>query len=358
MDFRFRSGRVCLERVPLHVLLIIVLAVTLLPDPGRAVRMMGVESVDHVKYVVEGDNVTFDCNYDLEGEQLYTLLWWKDDQMLLRYLPGEYNDRKREDTLEEPQEEEGEVEERPRNLLEEDNEEEEGEGGVAGEENTELTSLTSPEMGPPLQVVTWFDQAGVKAFVQRDPVPRRLLLLEVHLNASGNYVCEVTTEAPTYYTVRSTTTLHVMVPPRTDPKLEGPQGVVVEGTNVQATCTSSPSLPTPTVTFWINDKSVMEEYMSPPSVSTTDAGEIEVRRSVEFQAHRGVFDKGVLLLQCRVTLHDLVWNSTSKLLLENYDGTSGGGMQVSLGTPSAFRNLLVTLLFLLIFLRLFDASRQ
>lgn len=49
-------------------------------------------SVGGVVHVIEGTNVSLTCEFDLEGDDLYSLLWWRDGSVLLRYtaLHGDY----------------------------------------------------------------------------------------------------------------------------------------------------------------------------------------------------------------------------------------------------------------------------
>lgn len=41
------------------------------------------------KYAIRGHSVRLECHYDLEGEPLYSVKWYKDDKEFYRFLPGE-----------------------------------------------------------------------------------------------------------------------------------------------------------------------------------------------------------------------------------------------------------------------------
>ena len=43
--------------------------------------------VPSYKYV--GDKAVLSCNYDLEGEDLYSVKWYKDGNEFYRFIPGE-----------------------------------------------------------------------------------------------------------------------------------------------------------------------------------------------------------------------------------------------------------------------------
>ncbi|MPC27093.1 hypothetical protein E2C01_020250 [Portunus trituberculatus] len=51
---------------------------------GVGVRMTSMSSP---RYVMEGTNITLRCEFDLEGDDLYSLLWWRGGSVLLRYTP-------------------------------------------------------------------------------------------------------------------------------------------------------------------------------------------------------------------------------------------------------------------------------
>jgi len=41
------------------------------------------------QYVVRGQNVLLECNFNLDGETLYSVKWYKDGNEFYRYLPNE-----------------------------------------------------------------------------------------------------------------------------------------------------------------------------------------------------------------------------------------------------------------------------
>ena len=55
---------------------------------GVGVRMT---SMGGPRYVMEGTNITLKCEFDLEGDQLYSLLWWRGGSVLLRYTAPQGN---------------------------------------------------------------------------------------------------------------------------------------------------------------------------------------------------------------------------------------------------------------------------
>ncbi|XP_047478470.1 uncharacterized protein LOC125031630 [Penaeus chinensis] len=258
------------------------------------------KSMGETRYVLEGSNVTLSCEFDLEGDDLYSLLWWRDGSVLLRYTSHGEDDLRNETMAE-------------------------------VEVETEDVLVLDPISNVTTRPLTWFPINGLKATLVEAGRPQELVLAQVNHNSAGVYTCEVTTEAPpTFLTANTSVTVHVVVPPTGLPVLQGTSGVVTEGQWIAAECDSAPALPTPSLAFFINKTPVVKAFMSASTVTSTSDHKRVVSRSVGFPAHRRLFSKGHLLLECRVTIESLVWTASTDLLLEGYDpadDVAGGGNQ-------------------------------
>ncbi|XP_069193642.1 uncharacterized protein [Procambarus clarkii] len=254
---------------------------------GEAVRLT---ALGGPSYALEGQNVTLTCGFDLEGDDLYSLLWWLDSSVVLRYTAPLYE---------------------PSNWTSE---------GTQEPELRDDLFLLDPISNVTTRPLSWFPAEGLQATLGREGEPENLWLLEVGPEAAGVYTCEVTTEAPpTFLSANASHLLHVIVPPSGSPSLRGTAGVVAEGEWVAATCVSPPALPAPDITFYINQKPVVKEFMSAVMVRSTGDKRKVVSRTVGFSAYRPLFTLGHLALECRVTIDTLVWSATTDLLLEGYD---------------------------------------
>lgn len=67
----------------------------------------------------------------------------------------------------------------------------------------------------------------------------------------------------------------------------------------------------------------MSEHMSPAVVREVAGNKVVVSRTISFVAHRRLFLRGHLALECRVTLSQLVWKATNDLILEDYSLGNG-----------------------------------
>ncbi|XP_037798121.1 uncharacterized protein LOC119593262 [Penaeus monodon] len=277
------------------MILRIILAAWAVMGVTLTVRM---KSMGGTRYVLEGSNVTLSCEFDLEGDDLYSLLWWRDGSVLLRYTSHGEDDLGNETMAE-------------------------------VEDETEDVLVLDPISNVTTRPLTWFPIKGLKATLGEAGRPQELVLVQVDHNSAGVYTCEVTTEAPpTFLTANTSVTVHVVVPPTGLPVLHGTSGVVTEGQWIAAECDSAPALPTPSLAFFINKTPVVKAFMSSSTVASTSDHKRVVSRSVGFPAHRRLFPKGHLLLECRVTIENLVWTASTDLLLEGYDpadDVAGGG---------------------------------
>jgi len=100
-------------------------------------RLMELRIEEHT---VVGNSTRIECKFDLEGEQLYTVKWYKDGNEFYRFLPGE-----------------------------------------------------SPE-------VQVFDVTGVHVD-EKQSTAESVILRPLELASSGKYRCEVSAEAPSFHTV-------------------------------------------------------------------------------------------------------------------------------------------------------------
>ncbi|KAK8377726.1 hypothetical protein O3P69_013990 [Scylla paramamosain] len=322
---------------------------------GVGVRMTAMSSP---RYVMEGTNITLRCEFDLEGDRLYSLLWWRGGSVLLRYTPphGEGLDSGDEDDLGEKEQvlldPISNVTTRPLAWFPSRGPRRPGVHGdfvCDPDVANERLYLPSPEPLPPLshqsehrpapppfrpaalspltpstvwRDVNFLTSCELLVFGGEEG-PEALWLLNVGHEASGVYTCEVTAESPpTFVTANVSVTLVVIVPPSASPLLQGTAGYVTEGQWVAATCNSAPALPPPALAFYINGHPVMSEFMSPLRVREAADNKVVVSRSVGFTVHRRQFLNGHLALECRVAIDQLVWKATNDLVLQDYSSES------------------------------------
>jgi len=158
-------------------------------------RTLGVPS-----YAVKGSDVVLECDYDLEGQALYSVKWYKNGLEFYRYIPGNSNP------------------------------------------------------------MTYYVRPGVKVDkTQSDE--RKVTLRRLTIESTGRYRCEVSTEAPSFATVSAYNDMFVVVLPKDGPKITGGKDRYSVGDTVNVNCTSKASKPAADIQWIINGKAAPNDTL-------------------------------------------------------------------------------------------------
>lgn len=122
------------------------------------------------EYTLVGHSTRLQCKYDLQGEKLYTVKWYKNGNEFYRFLPGE-----------------------------------------------------SPE-------VQVFDVTGVHVD-EKQSTAESVVLRPLELASSGKYRCEVSAESPSFQTVTNHSSMLTVAPPDEGPRISGGQDWYVNRTS-------------------------------------------------------------------------------------------------------------------------------
>ncbi|XP_068084816.1 uncharacterized protein [Anabrus simplex] len=153
------------------------------------------------------DDVILSCRFDLGGERLYSVKWYKDEFEFYRYMPDNF---------------------------------------------------------PPCQSLP---VRGVTLLNARCNM-ENVTLTKLTFNSSGMYRCEVSTEAPNFQTVYMNRNMTVIALPRREPMIEGVLSTYTIGDSVRALCTSDKSNPPSQLSWFING--VKAEYWILEQMPTAD----------------------------------------------------------------------------------------
>ncbi|XP_044762212.1 uncharacterized protein LOC123319359 [Coccinella septempunctata] len=227
---------------------------------------------------------TLSCRYDLEDAPLYTVKWYRGHHEFYRYTPKEF----------------------------------------------------------PSTKIFPFDDLHVDLQHSNDS---QVVLRDVGFNLSGNFSCEVTTDAPSFYTRVVSTDMLVVVLPSNPPTLTTERTFYDSGDVLRANCTSPPSRPASTLTFYLKDVQVCERCVT-RKVSTGDLFYSE--NYLELPLFPSHFQQNRLTLKCVAEIGNL-YQQTAELNLYNVnDPIPARVMQSSaVSYNMAILNLAMTLLFLL-----------
>ncbi|XP_063890099.1 cell adhesion molecule 1-like isoform X2 [Scylla paramamosain] len=234
------------ERSPLLLLLL-----SALLGCSGDVEALKLESITVPAHQVTGKPVELDCNYDLEGDPLYSVTWYRGQDEFYRYTPG---DRNPVDIFELP--------------------------GVAVD-----TSLS--------------DQ-------------KKVTLRPVSLLSSGKYRCEVSADAPSFHTEsRSAEMLVVDLPDRV-PTITGGRSRYHVGDEVHVNCTSLRSRPAASLMWYINDNQAATENLVEYTPMNDSDGLETSRLGLRFVVGPRHFPSGELRLRCTATIAAVYWQSSEE----------------------------------------------
>ncbi|XP_032454102.1 uncharacterized protein LOC100679863 isoform X2 [Nasonia vitripennis] len=180
------------------------------------------------------------CEYDLKGNELYTVGWYKGDEQLLLYSPSK----------------------RPEDNVHKEH---------VSIEHSNAEQLT--------------------LLGHQDDMRANMELYQ------GTYTCEVTLER-SFDTGYASANVSVAILPQKNPVLDGVQNHYQIGEYLDATCTSAPSLPPAELTFYLNNQEMPSRDKSQQPIGDATVS----RLSLSMPLQRQHFPGGSMNLTCRATL--------------------------------------------------------
>ncbi|XP_014255592.2 uncharacterized protein LOC106670091 [Cimex lectularius] len=203
------------------------------------------------KHTVLGNSTLLECRFDLQGENLYSVKWYKDGHEFYRYVPRDI---------------------------------------------------------PPAQI---FELPGV--YVRLDKSNESEVRLEnLTLRSSGKYRCEVSGEAPNFQTVSDHGDMITVALPEKGPTIDGGRPRYQVGEMVDLNCTSGPSKPPAQLIWYINGAQANGTLLRGPRTRVVKGGLEETTLGLEFRVERKHFRRGHLKLKCLASIATIYWNSNEE----------------------------------------------
>ncbi|XP_050309506.1 uncharacterized protein LOC126745611 [Anthonomus grandis grandis] len=209
----------------------------------------------HIKFpsaVAIGKDATLQCFYNLEGDKLYSVKWYRGNMEFFRYSPGEF---------------------------------------------------------PPIKQ---FKIRGINVR-EKDSKDTQVVLEKVTKEISGMYSCEVTADQPSFFTDIKTAELRVVDLPRHDPQITGLKTRYRLDETIKANCTSQGSYPAANLTWYINGIPLEEKYVQRYEPLMYNEDElVSALSTVKLKVVKHLFINGKMKLRCSATMHHLYHKSSEK----------------------------------------------
>ncbi|XP_045460131.1 uncharacterized protein LOC123670660 [Harmonia axyridis] len=226
---------------------------------------------------------TLSCRYDLEDAPLYTVKWYRGHHEFYRYTPKEF----------------------------------------------------------PSTKIFPFDDLHVDLVHSNE---RQVVLTEVGFNLSGNFSCEVTTDAPSFSTRVVSTDMLVVVLPSNPPTLTTERTFYDSGDVLRANCSSPPSRPASTLTFYLKGVQICEMC----TTRKASAGDLfHSENYLELPLFPSHFQQNRLTLKCVAEIGNLYQQYAELNLYNVHDPIPARVMQNSAVCYNlAIMNIVMILLYL------------
>lgn len=230
--------------------------------------------VDIPTAVKPGETVIMTCTYDLEGDDLYSVKWYKGRQEFYRYVPKE---------------------------------------------------LPHIKVFPMNGINVDSSQSGQNKVVLRD----------VRWDLSGKYRCEVSTDLPYFHTQVIGAHMHVVEAPSGKPTLRLQKTHYGLGETVRGNCSSPASSPASNITLLVNDKKVKPSFENVTVIETNESMDpVKYIKTAGIEFLVTSFHLGKLKIVCTADVYKMFLVSSEIVLEEErpklasilgtYETTTGG----------------------------------
>ncbi|XP_050737154.1 uncharacterized protein LOC127008797, partial [Eriocheir sinensis] len=263
---------------------------------GGYVEALTLKSITVPAHRVVGEPVELDCNFDLEGDTLYSITWYRGQAEFYRYIPGDTN---------------------PMHIYD----------------------------LPGVSVNTALSEHG------------KVMLRPVSLLSSGEYKCEVSADTPNFHTEAKKGEMLVVDLPDQEPTITGGRPKYHVGDEVHVNCTSLRSRPAASLIWYINGEQASNEHLVQYTPENDTDGFETSRLGLRFVAGPRHFPSGLLHLKCTATTAAVYYQSSEESaegqllqtgsVLESKGAYTGGSGTISHKWVAFFSVALLHALYLL-----------
>uniref|UniRef100_A0A1A9WYS0 Ig-like domain-containing protein n=1 Tax=Glossina brevipalpis TaxID=37001 RepID=A0A1A9WYS0_9MUSC len=256
-------------------------------------------------YKLRGESVFLECQYELDKVRD---IGWGDENSHSVSNFGHIIEH--ENSFADSNDEHDDEEEKER-----DDEREEGESLYAikwYKDNEEFYRYV-PKAKPPK---TSYRVDGVRV-IEEHSDNSKVLLRGLTINSTGLYRCEISAEAPNFSSVEAEGHMDVVYLPRDGPYIRGQQSQYQIGETLELNCTSGKSHPASHLQWFINDEAVLEKLNLIKYNDTIHRhGLITSTLGLEKIVEARHFHKGAMRVKCVASLSPVLWKSDKESVLQ------------------------------------------
>ncbi|XP_019869331.2 uncharacterized protein LOC109597975 [Aethina tumida] len=201
--------------------------------------------------VERGHDATLNCMFDLDGDRLYSVKWYRGSGEFYRYTPSE-----------------------------------------------------SPKV----------KQFKIKGLNVRGSDNAQVVLLNVTRDVSGMFSCEVTAEQPSFFTDVGSAHLEVVDLPKGGPRIEGLMSRYRINDTLKANCISEGSSPGVNLTWYINDNPVDSKFVHKHKPRPFDRDLVSTHSTLRLTVKSHLFHKAKIRIRCVASLYNLYHMITEKIV--------------------------------------------
>lgn len=213
-------------------------------------------------HAIQGEDVVLECDYDMEGDRLYSVKWYRNGKEFYRHIPSD---------------------------------------------------------NPPTAV---FSQPGL-VVDELQSTETRIVLKRVQLSSEGSYLCEVSGEAPLFQTAKNENYLSVVDLPDQGPVISGTLPRYKKGDLISANCSSHGSVPAAKLNWYINGEEATTSMLVPYPTREDRRGALSSVLGLRLRVKEKTFSKGGdIKIKCTATIHTIYWKSNEESIQGHQDRSS------------------------------------
>ncbi|XP_030558954.1 uncharacterized protein LOC115761349 [Drosophila novamexicana] len=149
----------------------------------------------------------------------------------------------------------------------------------------------------------------------------RVLLRGLTLNSTGLYRCEISAEAPNFSSVQGEGRLDIVFLPRDGPHIRGQQHQYQIGEYLTLNCTSGKSHPASHLQWFINEQPILEEqYLHKYNDIVHKHGLITSILGLQLELEPRHFHDGEMRVKCLASISPVLWKGGRESILQRRPG--------------------------------------